>query len=518
MAGKRRRCAIYTRKSSEEGLEQGFNSLHAQREACEAYVLSQAGEGWVTMPTVYDDGGYSGGSMDRPGLTQLLGDIAAGKIDIVVVYKVDRLTRSLSDFARIVEIFDQREVSFVSVTQAFNTTSSMGRLTLNVLLSFAQFEREVTGERIRDKIAASKARGLWMGGAVPLGYDLPADPQDRVLVVNPAEAEIVRHIFRRYLELGSVRALAAELRGSGVTSKQRTTRKGRVTGGQPWREGPLYYLLKNRIYRGEIVHKDKVYPGQHPAIVDAELFDSAQVRLAVGNRRKHECGDAVISGALAGRIYDDRGHRMSPVTARRGGRTYRYYVSQAVLRGDRGEPGSVRRIPAFAIETLIETQLAARDHHPGNMSIRRVVIARTWVELTLAQVQSDGEAHELEVVRIPAILKTWGGAKRLVDADSGGTLTDATEPDEALLRAIARAKRWEMQLAVGERTSADDIAAAEGLQSRYVEKILRLAWMAPDLVEGLLDGRRLREVALADLVERRLSTEWKMQQQILHLT
>ena len=406
MAGKRLRCAIYTRKSSEEGLEQGFNSLHAQREACEAYVLSQAGEGWVALPTIYDDGGYSGGSMGRPALAQLLVDIAAGKIDVVVVYKVDRLTRSLSDFARIVEIFDKQGVSFVSVTQAFNTTSSMGRLTLNVLLSFAQFEREVTGERIRDKIAASKAKGLWMGGTVPLGYDLPADPQSRILVINPAEADTVRLIFRRYLELGSVRMLAAELRDRGVTSKQRVTRKGHVMGGQPWREGPLYYFLKNRIYRGEIVHKDKVYPGLHTAIVDAELFDAAQARLAEGNRRTHDSGDAVIAGALAGRIFDDRGHRMSPVTARRGGRTYRYYVSQAVLRGDRGEPGSVRRIPAYAIEALVETQLAARDHQPGNLLIRQVVIARTWVELTLEQEQGDGKAHEAEVIRIATVLKS----------------------------------------------------------------------------------------------------------------
>src|SRR3989338_5494157 len=222
MSGKTMRCAIYTRKSSEEGLEQGFNSLHAQREACEAYVLSQAGEGWVALPTIYDDGGFSGGSMDRPGLAQLLADIEKGRIDTVVVYKVDRLTRALSDFARIVEIFDKRGVSFVSVTQAFNTTSSMGRLTLNVLLSFAQFEREVTVERIRDKIAATKAKGMWMGGNVPLGYDIP-DPGNRILKVNPAEAETVRFIFQRYLELGTVRRLTDDLRLRGVRSEEHTS-------------------------------------------------------------------------------------------------------------------------------------------------------------------------------------------------------------------------------------------------------------------------------------------------------
>ncbi|WP_374347877.1 recombinase family protein [Phenylobacterium sp.] len=510
MAGKRLRCAIYTRKSSEEGLEQGFNSLHAQREACEAYVLSQAGEGWVALPAIYDDGGYSGGSMERPALARLLADIAAGKIDVVVVYKVDRLTRSLSDFARIVETFDQRQVSFVSVTQAFNTTSSMGRLTLNVLLSFAQFEREVTGERIRDKIAASKAKGLWMGGAVPLGYDLPADPQSRALVINPAEAETVRLIFQRYLELGSVRALAADLRDRGVTSKQRVTRKGRVMGGQPWREGPLYYFLKNRIYRGEIVHKDKIYPGQHAAIVDAELFEAVQARLAEGNRRQHDSSDAAIAGALAGKIYDDRGYRMSPVTARRGGRTYRYYVSQAVLRGDRGEPGSVRRVPAYAIEALIETQLAARHDHA---LVSRVVIAQTWVDLMLDCASPVSEAPQLETTRIPVVLKTWGGAKRLVAA--GGETTGPNEPDKALLRAIARANRWEEQLATGERSGADDIAAAEGLQSRYVDKVLKLAWLAPDIVETLLEGGRLRDMALGELLGRDPGQVWAEQRRLL---
>jgi len=267
-----RRCAIYTRKSSEEGLEQGFNSLDAQREACAAYILSQAGEGWTALTSHYDDGGYSGGSMDRPGLQSLLADIRAGQVDVVVVYKIDRLTRSLPDFARIVERFDAREVSFVSVTQAFNTTTSMGRLTLNVLLSFAQFEREVTGERIREKIAASKAKGMWMGGLVPLGYDLPVNGT-RTLVENAGEAETVRNIFGRYLALGSVHQLVIELQVQGIHSKVRTTAKGKTLGGQPFSRGALFHLLQNRVYVGEIVHKDACYPGQHPAIVERALFD-----------------------------------------------------------------------------------------------------------------------------------------------------------------------------------------------------------------------------------------------------
>ncbi|WP_246450470.1 recombinase family protein [Sphingomonas rhizophila] len=253
-----KRCAIYTRKSSEEGLEQGFNSLDAQREASEAYILSQACEGWVALPELYDDGGYSGGSMERPGLQQLLVDVRAGKIDVVVVYKIDRLTRSLADFARIVETFDAAHVSFVSVTQAFNTTSSMGRLTLNVLLSFAQFEREVTGERIRDKIAASKAKGMWMGGLAPLGYDLPTNGS-RALVVNEAEAEVVRSIFRTYLDLQSVHRLLVHLEQEGIRSKMRVTAKGRKLGGQPFSRGAMFHLLQNRVYVGDIVHKSQTF-------------------------------------------------------------------------------------------------------------------------------------------------------------------------------------------------------------------------------------------------------------------
>src|SRR5579862_14785 len=250
------RCAIYTRKSSEEGLEQSFNSLDAQREACQSYILSQRQEGWRALEAHYDDGGYSGGSMERPGLQQLLADIDAKKVDTVVVYKVDRLTRSLADFAKMVEAFDARGVSFVSVTQQFNTTSSMGRLTLNVLLSFAQFEREVTGERIRDKIAASKRKGMWMGGMPPLGYEV----RDHKLVVVPREAETVRHIFRRYVALGSVRLLKEELAAHGVVSKQRPISSGRSWGGKPLARGALYLMLQNRIYRGDIVHKDQAYP------------------------------------------------------------------------------------------------------------------------------------------------------------------------------------------------------------------------------------------------------------------
>ncbi len=276
------RCAMYTRKSSEEGLEQEFNSLDAQREACRLYVRSQKHEGWQALPQLYDDPGFSGGNMERPALKRLLADIAARKIDVVVVYKVDRLTRSLADFAKIVEVFDANAVSFVSITQAFNTTTSMGRLTLNVLLSFAQFEREVTGERIRDKIAASKKKGLWMGGQPALGYDV----KDRKLVVNETEADTVRAIFRRYLDLGSVRELKIALDAEGVVSKQRTAANGSAYGGQSFSRGALYQLLQNRVYIGQIVHKGAAYPGEHPQIVDEELWRQVQEKLEANGVRE----------------------------------------------------------------------------------------------------------------------------------------------------------------------------------------------------------------------------------------
>ena len=275
-SARRLRCAIYTRKSSEEGLEQAFNSLDAQREACAAFIFSQKHEGWTVLPTLYDDGGFSGGTMDRPALKRLLGDIGADKVDVVVVYKIDRLTRSLFDFAKIVETFDAKGVSFVSITQQFNTTTSMGRLTLNVLLSFAQFEREVAGERIRDKIAASKKKGMWMGGLPSLGYDV----KNRKLVVNDEEALTVLHIFRRYVELKSVRALQAELDAAEIRSKRRTLANGTPYGGQKLSRGALYLMLQNRIYRGEITHKGNAYPGKHRAIVYKVLWDEVQAMLA----------------------------------------------------------------------------------------------------------------------------------------------------------------------------------------------------------------------------------------------
>jgi site-specific DNA recombinase len=351
------RCAIYTRKSSDEGLDQEFNSLDAQREACEAYIASQKHEGWIALPALYDDGGISGATMARPALKQLLADIGSHRVDAVVVYKVDRLTRSLGDFAKIVEIFDEHKVSFVSVTQQFNTTSSMGRLTLNMLLSFAQFEREVTAERIRDKIAASKKKGMWMGGTLPLGYDV----NDRRLVINAPEAETVCHIYRRYAELGSVRTLREELDRNRIVSKRRTDRFGRPAGGKPFSRGALYLLLQNRLYRGEIVHKENIYPGLHEAIVPEDLWDEVQNTLA-GNRLKQNYSVGADEPSLfRGLIHDATGQIMTPTHAVKAGKRYRYYVSNRLITpkpesgsGPKSDgAGDGQRIPAASIEPLV---------------------------------------------------------------------------------------------------------------------------------------------------------------------
>src|SRR6267142_2210766 len=338
----RKRCAIYTRKSSEEGLEQEFNSLQAQSEACEAYIRSQRHEGWVLARTRYDDGGFSGGNMERPALQHLLADIREGRIDIIVVYKVDRLTRSLADFARLVEIFDAQEVSFVSVTEQFNKTSSMGRLTLNVLLSFAQFEREVTGELIRDKIAASKKKGMWMGGNVPLGYDAT----DRTLVINSAEAETVRHIFALYRDLGCVRRVKEETDRLGLMTKRSTTAKGTERGGQPFWRGHLYQLLTNPIYTGQIAHKGQLYPGQHPALIDAEAWRAVRDQLAANATNHRRKADAVEPSLLAALLVDARGERFTPSHAVKKGRRYRYYVSGALITHAGTDPAQGWRLPA----------------------------------------------------------------------------------------------------------------------------------------------------------------------------
>jgi len=351
------RCAIYTRKSTEEGLDRAFNTLDAQRDGCEAYIASQRAEGWVLVPDRYDDGGFSGATLERPALRQLLADIEAGRVDVIVVYKIDRLSRALMDFAKLVEVFDQHGVTFVSVTQSFNTTTSMGRLTLNILLSFAQFEREVIGERIRDKFAASRARGMWMGGKVPLGYDV----HDRKLVVNESEAATVRRVFEGFAQLGSGTRLTQMLRSEGVTTKR----------GKPINKGDIYKLLNARVYIGDAVHKGTSYPGEHQAIVPRELWDRVHAVLSESPRVRANRNRSQTPALLRGLIFGTDGRAMSPTHTRRRGRLYRYYVNQRVLKAVADDPGIMRRVPAAAIEDAVVDQLRVMLRQPE-------IIVGTW--------------------------------------------------------------------------------------------------------------------------------------------
>jgi len=510
------RCAIYTRKSSEEGLEQAFNSLHAQREACEAYVKSQQHEGWKLIKTAYDDGGFSGGNLERPALKQLLLDIRSGTIDVVVVYKVDRLTRSLTDFARIVETFETYQVSFVSVTQAFNTTSSMGRLTLNVLLSFAQFEREVTGERIRDKIAASRSKGMWMGGYPPLGYDV----RERKLEVNESEARQVRAIFERYLELGSVRLLAEALKTEGVKSKQWTTAKDSVRGGSTLCRGALYTILQNRVYLGESVHKGKVYAGEHEAIVPKDLWGRVETLLTT-QRRKHHGNRQGIGSLLTGLLFDDRGHPMIPTHTSKGkGRRYRYYTSRGLVRGHHEDAGSLHRVTAPAIEEVVQgvlkEQLSAAEWAAFSQAdganrwkllrrtVRRVTLARDQVTLEFVQ--------DLDPIEIPICLKIRGGDTLIVTPRAG---RDHRRLNAPLIKALGRAWNLRRSLERGAVDCVAELARVSGCSIRHVTRLLKLAYLAPDITEAIIEGRQPVELALAHLYRIDIPLDWQAQRQTL---
>jgi len=525
------RCAIYTRKSSDEGLEQEFNSLDAQYEACAAYVTSQVGEGWTLVDERYDDGGISGGTMDRPALLRLLGDVQMGHVDVVVVYKVDRLTRSITDFGRIVETLDANDASFVSVTQAFNTTTSMGRLTLNVLLSFAQFEREVTGERIRDKIAASKAKGLWMGGNPPLGYD----PDGRTLKINNEEAETVRLIFQRYLELGTVARLAADLERRGVLSKSWTSTRGRACGGRLLSRGALYALLKNRIYRGLIMHKGVAFPGRHHAIVDADLFDAAQ-RLLERNRTRRSAAIAALrpGALLRGLLFDAFGDPMSPTTARKGAHKYGYYASQSCLRGAREQAPELARVSAAAIETLVVDAVAPllpAGRRASNDTSARVRAAINRVEAHADHVEivlndqhlgpmrrSAGETRPngQRVVTVSAVLGRRKNGEAVFLNPSGEMMTPP-RAHNSWPTAIARGFVWRQMLERGEVAHIEELARKVGFSSRYTGKVLRLSWLAPDIVEAILAGFRPTRIALRDVLEGNLPLSWADQRQLLGL-
>ena len=562
------RCAIYTRKSSEEGLEQAFNSLDAQREACAAFVLSQKHEGWMVLSALYDDGGFSGGTMDRPALQRLLGDIRADQVDVVVVYKIDRLTRSLFDFAKIVEAFDARGISFVSITQQFNTTTSMGRLTLNVLLSFAQFEREVAGERIRDKIAASKKKGMWMGGLPSLGYDV----QHRKLVVNEEEARTVVHIFRRYVKLRSVRALQAELDAAGIRSKQRILADGTPFGGQKLSRGALYLMLQNRMYRGEITHKGDAYPAEHQPIIDKALWDQAQAILAENRVDRATRAEAKQPSLLAGLIFDESGERLTPSHAVKKGTRYRYYVSRSLIVGTGKDKSTGRRIPASNLETLVITKLRSfladegavlnviREEHVDGAAQSRLIgrgvkIAkeieslppdriRAMLMTLLSRVDIRPDCVEISVRRSRLVELLGSGSIDLVtrgtpDNEAMDVLTltvrarlqrvgremkmlventhDQTEADPALLRIVARAYDIQERLMQKSELTLHAIASQEHVTPGYVSRLVRLSSLAPDIITAIVNGKNPPQLTAKKLMRLALEipVDWTAQRKLL---
>jgi len=558
MTAKKLRCAIYTRKSSEEGLEQEFNSLHAQREACAAYVQSQKHEGWVLLETPYDDGGFSGGTMERPAMQRLLVDIRAGLIDVVVVYKVDRLTRALTDFSKIVDTLDAHGASFVSVTQAFNTSTSMGRLTLNVLLSFAQFEREVTGERIRDKLAASAKKGMWTGGLAPIGYEV----LEKKLVVSPIEAETVRIIFERFCELRSVRELRSWLDVNGYRSKARTAQNGNTSGGKPFGKGALYRILKNPIYLGQIQHRGQVYPGRHPAIVNEALWARAQATLQQNRVSRREGGTAKEPSLLAGVLFDDRGNRLVPAHAVKSGRRYRYYVCQAVHTGATERIGAIRRLPASEVEAVVTGHLIHNLQMPalivdllqGTLQqerqddqifhgaqealatwhgadprsqrrylcrlIKRVEVAETQVGITwhpqgLLQLLGLNEIEPSNIrgldFTLPVRFARIGGETRTIIQ---GRLDDppAQHKDPNLIQALARSHAWRQAFLADPTLTIQAMATEAGLSERYVSQMVRLGYLAPDIVEAILAGTQPRSLSLKKLL-RGVPPNWSEQRQ-----
>jgi DNA invertase Pin-like site-specific DNA recombinase len=547
------------------GLEQEFNSLQAQREACEAFINSQRHEGWVCLPQAYDDGGFSGATMDRPALQQLLAELSAGRVHTVVVYKIDRLTRSLTDFAKIVKILDAKGASFVSVTQQFNTTTSMGRLTLNVLLSFAQFEREVIGERIRDKIAASKRKGMWMGGVPPLGYQA----RDRKLVIVEDEADIVRSIFRRYAELSSVRLLKDELETRGIKSKSRTSASGRVSGGKPFSRGALYLMLQNRVYRGEIIHKGQSHPGEHMPIIDRPLWDAVQAQLASNAAERNSGARNRQPSLLAGMLVDGDGNGMTPSHAVKNGTRYRYYVSRPLITRDRTERSAGLRIPAGEIEQLVTSRLRQWLLDPGSiykatrlpdpstqrrLAVRAAEIGKTWPELPgtrqhafvtalieriyiganqidvhlrpsrlsalldiAASPLPSATDDETQVLSIPLRLRRFG--REIWMLIDGADPFVAAKPDARLIKLLIRAHRFNATLIGSADLRFAALAKQEGVSRSYFTRLVRLSYLAPDITQAILEGHQPRDLTPEKLLEHsRLPLAWHEQRSALGFT
>ncbi|MBW2712928.1 MAG: recombinase family protein [Deltaproteobacteria bacterium] len=556
---KRVRCAIYTRKSSEEGLEQEFNSLDAQREACEAYIKSQAELGWRVMRERFDDGGLSGGTLERPALQRLLAALEAHRVDIFVIYKIDRLTRSLTDFSRLAERFERLKVSFVSVTQQFNTATSMGRLMLNVLLSFAQFERELTGERIRDKIRASKQKGMWMGGFVPLGYDLA----DRALHVNPVEAKTVQNLYQRYLELGSVTALYNDAKATGLRTKACVRLDGTTYGNRNLSRGHLHRILSNPLYCGEIAHKGKCYPGRHQALVEKDLWDRVQASLEANRAGHRHRTTAKQTSLLAGLLYDESGDRYQPSHTRRRKKRYRYYVQNPPDDKEGSPEHSAQRLPADQIEKpvknaildLLESSqrmseafhdepsaktLKALLHAAKNLADRlknadpqkwreaisgtlkkvilgagalRLIFSRQGLRKSLGD-NSTGDADTEWICEVQYELRNRGRQLRIVPI--GQVRESQSRPNPALLKLIRRAHSWRQQLETSAPVSVADLARKNGVSSSYFTRVLRLAYLAPDIVEAVVCGRQPVDLMADQLVRMQdLPLDWPSQREYL---
>ncbi len=545
------RCAIYTRKSTEEGLDQDFNSLDAQREACEAYIKSQKGLGWSVLPKHYDDGGISGGTMERPALRALLDDIDSGRIDLVVVYKVDRLTRSLVDFARIIETFDAKNVSFVSVTQQFNTANSMGRLTLNVLLSFAQFEREVTAERIRDKIAASKKKGMWMGGLAPFGYDA----RDKKLVVNEVEAETVKELFRLYLDLGSIQAVKREADSREIRTKARLI-NGEPRGARPFTRGHLSQLLHNPVYVGKVHHKGQAFDGLHEPIIDQETWDAVQKMLAGRAPARTSATNGSSGSLLAGLLYDETGDRLTPSHARKGDKAYRYYISSRLV-SDGKDDSAGWRLPQGDLDDAVLRVLTNYFADDGEWQVTIGLHAMTPPERELAQARRDEVATQLagvpEIQRsmvatlveqvvispgrlsvqvspgavtggsesgdpvheivVPFEIRRRGVESRMLIGSGSETIG---QPDQKLIELVADTRAWFDKVAKGQVAGVRELAEDTGLDTGDASRFLPLAFLAPDIVEVIVNGRQPVDLTSEMLKRiRSLPPDWGRQREVL---
>lgn len=507
------RCAIYTRKSTERGLELAFNSLDAQREACEAYIRSQQGLGWKAVPQRYDDPAYSGGSLERPAVQRLLKDIEDGRIDVVVVYKIDRLTRSLADFAKLVDIFDARAISFVAVTQQFNTTTSMGRLTLNVLLSFAQFERELSSERVRDKVAASRKKGKWMGGTPPLGYAV----KDKKLIVNQQNADTVRYIFKQYLETRSLQNLILKIDMDKLTRENKSQNNSQKVAKAHFSYGALAYLLKNRVYIGEAGHKGNWHPGEHEAIVDRKLFDGVQLLLKTNSveRKNRRTKNQAL---LTGKLFDIQGNRFTPSYTIKNGVRYRFYVNSALLRGRPNEAGSIRRISAIELEEMISKTLQNKFNQPNATVsaliedyIERIILKRNVIEIILmpSKRSPNGDGNILNL-RWSHLNKN---ALATIETDK---CAKQAMPDPRSIQAIARSHVWLDLLSTGTFKSVSALAKSIDMDVRSVSNGLRLAFLSPEITQAIFKDSRFVNANLAG-IQNELPLSWRQQSNVLKL-